>query len=110
LAELARAPSRPDSGERARSGARQRDARNRDELPTTLAGRLISEVASQGEHRDLAWHFVQANFAELATKQGQSFQNNFSASLMTNFTDAPHVEELANFAPAHSTVGGGESL
>ena len=25
---------------------------------------------------------------------------------MTNFTDAPHAEELANFAPAHSTSGG----
>ncbi len=77
-----------------------------DELPTTLVGRLISEVASQGEHRDLAWNFVKANFTELSAKQGPSFQNNFPASLMTNFTDAPHAEELANFAPAHSTSGG----
>ena len=77
-----------------------------DELPTTLAGRLIAEVASQGEHRDLAWNFVKANFAVLAANQGPSFQNNFPASLMTNFTDAPHAEELANFAPAHSTSGG----
>jgi ERAP1-like C-terminal domain len=77
-----------------------------DELPAPLIGRLISEVASQGEHRDLAWNFVKANFTELAAKQGPSFQNNFPASLMTNFTDAPHAEELANFAPAHSTSGG----
>jgi len=77
-----------------------------DELPTTLVGRLISEVASQGEHRDLAWNFVKANFTELTAKQGPSFQNNFPASLMTNFTDAPHAEELANFAPALSTSGG----
>ena len=77
-----------------------------DELPPTLAGRVISEVASQGEHRDLAWNFVKANFTELTAKQGPSFQNNFPASLMTNFTDAPHAEELANFAPAHSTSGG----
>jgi aminopeptidase N len=77
-----------------------------DELPTSLVGRLISEVASQGEHRDLAWNFVKANFAALAAKQGPSFQNNFPASMMMNFTDAAHAEELANFAPAHATSGG----
>ncbi len=77
-----------------------------DELPTTLVGRLISEVASQGEHRDLAWNFVKANFAALAAKQGPSFPEYFPAGLMTNFTDAAHAEELANFAPAQSTAGG----
>lgn len=77
-----------------------------DELPTTLIGRLISEVASGGEHRDLAWNFVKANFAALAAKQGPSFNDNFPANLMTNFTDAAHAAELANFAPAHATSGG----
>jgi aminopeptidase N len=77
-----------------------------DELPTTLMGTLISQVASQGEHRDLAWNFVKANFEALAAKQGPSFQNNFPANLMTNFTDAAHAAELANFAPAHATPGG----
>src|SRR5260370_31085273 len=77
-----------------------------DELPTTLVGRLISEVASLGEHRDLAWNFVKANFAALAAKQGPSFPEDFPAGLMTNFTDAAHAEERANFAPAQSTAGG----
>jgi aminopeptidase N len=77
-----------------------------DELPTSLVGALISQVASQGEHRDLAWSFVKANFTALAAKQGPSFQNNFPANLMTNFTDAAHAAELAHFAPAHSTSGG----
>jgi aminopeptidase N len=77
-----------------------------DELPTSLVGALISQVASQGEHRDLAWSFVKANFAALAAKQGPSFQNNFPANLMTNFTDAAHAAELANFAPAQATSGG----
>jgi len=77
-----------------------------DELPTTLIGRLISQVASQGEHRDLAWNFVKANFATLAAKLGPSFQDYFAAGLLTNFTDVAHAEELANFAPAHSTSGG----
>jgi aminopeptidase N len=77
-----------------------------DELPTSLVGRLISTVASQGEHRDLAWNFVKATFAALAARLGPSFQNNFPANLLTNFTDAAHAEELANFAPAQATSGG----
>jgi aminopeptidase N len=77
-----------------------------DELPSTLVGRLISEVASGGEHRDLAWKFVKANFAALAAKLGPSFGDNFPANLMTNFTDAAHAEELANFAPVQATPGG----
>ena len=77
-----------------------------DELPTSLVGALISVVASQGEHRDLAWSFLKTNFTALAAKQGPSFQNYFPASLMTNFTDAAHAAELANFAPAQATSGG----
>jgi aminopeptidase N len=77
-----------------------------DELPTTLIGTLISQVASQGEHRDLAWSFLKENFAALAAKQGPGFQNAFPANLLTNFTDAAHATELANFAPAHATSGG----
>src|SRR5262249_42728772 len=77
-----------------------------DELPTSLVTTLISQVASQGEHRDLAWSFVKTNFTALAARQGPSFQNNFPANLLTNFTDAAHAEALANFAPAHSTSGG----
>jgi aminopeptidase N len=77
-----------------------------EELPTTLTGGLISSVASGGEHRDLAWNFVKENFATLAAKQGPSFKDNFPASMLGNFTDAAHAQELADFAPAHATSGG----
>jgi aminopeptidase N len=77
-----------------------------DELPTSMIGTLINQVASQGEHRDLAWSFLKENFAALAAKQGPGFQNTFPANLMTNFTDTTHAAELANFAPAHATSGG----
>jgi aminopeptidase N len=77
-----------------------------DELPSSLVGPLISQVASQGEHRDLAWSFLKANFATLAAKQGPAFQNYFPAGLMTNFADAAHAAELASFAPAQATSGG----
>src|SRR5215475_10628511 len=77
-----------------------------DELPTNLVGGLISSVASQGEHRDVAWNFVKANFTALAAKQGPSFQDYFAAGLVGNFSDAAHAEELAKFAPAQATSGG----
>jgi aminopeptidase N len=77
-----------------------------DELPTTLIGRVIFTVASAGEHRELAWSFLKANFAALAAKQGPSFADNFPAGLLSNFTDAAHAQELADFAPAHATSGG----
>ncbi len=77
-----------------------------DELPTTLIGRVISTVASQGEQRDLAWNFVKANFSALAGKQGPFFQDTFPAGLLSSFTDAAHAQELADFAPAHKTSGG----
>jgi hypothetical protein len=71
-------------------------------LPTTLVGTLISGVASQGEHPDRAWAFVQANFSALAQKQGPSFRDTFASNLLT-----AHAAELASFAPVHETSGGG---
>jgi len=77
-----------------------------DELPASLVGSLITQVAAQGEQRELAWSFVKENLATLAVRQGPAFQNTFPANLMANFTDAAHAAELAGFAPAHATSGG----
>jgi aminopeptidase N len=77
-----------------------------DELPSTIRGRMISTVAGAGEHRDLAWDFVKANFDTLAARQGPSFQDTFPAHMLTMFSDAAHARELADFAPAHKTPGG----
>ena len=77
-----------------------------DELPASMIGTLISQVAASGEHPELAWEFVKTNFAALAARQGPAFPNSFPANLLANFTDVAHAEELANFAPAHATSGG----
>jgi aminopeptidase N len=77
-----------------------------DELPSTLRSSLINAVASGGEHPDLAWEFVQNNFAVLAAKQGPSFRDYFVSNFMLNFSDADHAAELASFAPVHATSGG----
>ena len=75
-----------------------------DELPNSLVGALIFWVAA--EHRELAWDYVRANFAALATKQGPSFRNTFASNLMANFADRERAAELASFAPVHETSGG----
>jgi aminopeptidase N len=77
-----------------------------DELPGNLVGGVINTVASAGEQPDVAWAFVRRNFQALANKQGPSFRNYFVANFMTNFSDAAHAAELADFAPAQATSGG----
>jgi aminopeptidase N len=77
-----------------------------DEVPTNMVGSLVFGVASAGEHPDLAWAFVQGNFAALASRQGPFFRDNFAANLMANFSDRARAGELASFAPAQETAGG----
>jgi aminopeptidase N len=77
-----------------------------DEVSSGQVGTLIFGVASAGEHPDLAWDFVQANFAALAARQEPFFRDNFAANLLSNFSDRQHAAELAGFAPAHETAGG----
>jgi aminopeptidase N len=77
-----------------------------DELPTVLRSTVINAVASAGEQPELAWEFVQKNFAALAARQGPSFRDFFVSNLMSSFSDAERADELARFAPAHATSGG----
>jgi aminopeptidase N len=77
-----------------------------DELPGTLVPGMISTVGSSGEHLQLAWDFVRANFDTLLAKQGPSFRDQFVPNLMSSFTDEAHAAELAAFAPTQSTSGG----
>jgi len=76
-----------------------------DEVPPDLANGIILTVAA-GEHSELALAFVKANFEALAARRGPTFRAFFMSSLMTNFADRAHADELANFAPVHETAGG----
>jgi aminopeptidase N len=77
-----------------------------DELPSTIVGDVIYTVASRGEQADVAWDFVQKNFAALSLRQGPSFADEFVPNFMTNFSDEAHAAELTRFAPAQATSGG----
>jgi aminopeptidase N len=77
-----------------------------DELPSTIVGGLINNVAAVGEQPDLAWDFVRENYQALAARLGPQFRDAFVANFMTNFSDDAHAAELAHFAPAQATSGG----
>ena len=77
-----------------------------DELPASLAASVINTVAASGEQAELAWAFMQQNFAALAARQGPLFRTTFVSNFMTNFSDAARADELASFAPVQATSGG----
>ncbi len=76
------------------------------ELPSTIVGDVIYTVASRGEQAEMAWDFVQKNFAALSLRQGPSFADAFVPNFMTSFSDVAHAAELKSFAPAQATSGG----
>ena len=69
-----------------------------DELPGSMIGTLITWVA-QANTPISPGRSCAIIFRALTAKQGPSFRNYFPSNLMTNFTDAAHANELANFAP-----------
>jgi aminopeptidase N len=77
-----------------------------DELPASLAAGVINTVAASGEQAELAWAFMQQNFAALAARQGPLFRTTFVSNFMTSFSDAARADELAGFAPVQATSGG----
>jgi aminopeptidase N len=77
-----------------------------NELPSSMASRLIFGIAGAGEHPDLAWGFVRENFAALMERQSPQFADYIAAGLLSNFSDPRRAEELQQFAPAHATSGG----
>ena len=76
------------------------------ELPSTMVGGLINQVAGAGFQPQLAWDFVRNNLDALTARQGPDFADQFVPNFMTNFHDEAHADELRHFAPAQATSGG----
>jgi aminopeptidase N len=76
------------------------------ELPNTIVNGLINQTAFSGGQGQLAWDFIRKNLDTLTTRQGPDFDDHFIPNFMTNFSDAAHEAELAQFAPAQATSGG----
>jgi len=76
------------------------------EVPGTIVGGLINEVAVSGWQPQLAWDFIRQNLDALTALRGPDFRDQFIPNFMTNFHDEAHAAELAQFAPAQATTGG----
>jgi aminopeptidase N len=75
-----------------------------DELSNDRVSGIILRVAT--EHPELAWSFVKDNYTALSDKLGASPRGFFLSSLMGNFNDRVHAEEIKAFKPLIDAPGG----
>jgi aminopeptidase N len=69
-----------------------------DELPTSRAIYLVSKVARQSEHPEVAWQFAKAHMKQLLAKTDALAANSYAPGLFTFFSDAARVSELERYA------------
>ena len=72
-----------------------------DELPTSRALFLVSKVARQSEHPDIAWAFAAANMKALLAKADALAANSYAPSLFTFFSESARANELKAYANAN---------
>jgi aminopeptidase N len=69
-----------------------------EELPTSRAVFLVSRVARESSHPDIAWDFAKANMKALLAKTDALGANTYRPSLFTFFSDDSRAEELRSYA------------
>jgi aminopeptidase N len=72
-----------------------------DELPTSRAVFLVSRVARESGHPDIAWEFARTNMKPLLAKNDALGANRYAPSLFTFFSDESRAEELKKYAKAN---------
>ncbi len=69
-----------------------------DELPTSRAIFLVSRVARNSGHPDIAWEFGKANMKALLAKVDAAGANRYAPSLFTFFSEDSRANELRQYA------------
>ncbi len=69
-----------------------------DELPTSRAIFLVSKVAHDSDHPDMAWAFAKANMKALLAKTDALGANRYAPSLFTFFSEDSRATELKTYA------------
>ena len=69
-----------------------------DELPTSRAVFLVSRVARDSGHSDIAWQFAKANMKALLAKVDAAGANRYAPSLFNFFSDSSRADELKDYA------------
>jgi aminopeptidase N len=72
-----------------------------DELPTSRAIFLVSRVARQSDHPDIAWDFAKANMKALLAKTDALGANRYAPGLFTFFAENSRADELRAYAKAN---------
>ena len=69
-----------------------------DELPTSRAIFLVSRVARDSDHPDIAWEFAKANMKALLAKVDAAGANRYAPSLFTFFSNGSRADEIKKYA------------
>jgi aminopeptidase N len=72
-----------------------------DELPTSRAIFLVSRVARQSDHPEIAWDFAKANMKTLLAKTDALGANRYAPGLFTFFPENSRANELRAYAKAN---------
>jgi aminopeptidase N len=75
-----------------------------DELPTSRATFLVSRVARQSDHPDIAWDFAKSNMKTLLAKTDALGATRYAPSLFTFFAEDSRANELKAYAKANLPV------
>ncbi|HKP04776.1 MAG TPA: M1 family metallopeptidase [Chthoniobacterales bacterium] len=69
-----------------------------DELPTSRATYLVSRVARESEHPEVAWTFAKGHMKQLLAKTDALTANSYAPGLFTLFSDPARIAELERYA------------
>ena len=81
-----------------------------DELPTSRAIFLVSRVARESGHPDVAWEFARANMKALLAKTDAAGANRYAPSLFTFFSDDSRAIQLKTYAKANLPPASGPEV
>jgi aminopeptidase N len=81
-----------------------------DELPTSRAIFLVSRVARESGHPDIAWEFARANMKALLAKTDAAGVNRYAPSLFTFFSDDSRATQLKTYAKTNLPLASGPEV
>ena len=81
-----------------------------DELPTSRAIFLVSRVARESGHPDIAWEFAGANMKALRAKTDAAGANRYAPSLFTFFSDDSRATQLKTYAKTNLPLASGHEV
>jgi aminopeptidase N len=81
-----------------------------DELPTSRAVFLVSRVARESDHPDIAWEFAKMKMKALLAKVDAAGANRYAPSLFTFFSDNSRADELRDYAKNNLSQASGPEV